>query len=64
MSYDQFNLFESVVHISEERDKRSLELALVKTLSDFLDLDMDGQDLVVSASEVLIKYLNRKQFEI
>ena len=33
-------------------------------LSDFLDLDMDGQDLVVSASEVLIKYLNRKQFEI
>jgi transcriptional regulator with XRE-family HTH domain len=33
-------------------------------LSDFLDLDVDGQDLVVSAGEVIIKYLNRKQFEI
>ena len=33
-------------------------------LSDFLDLDMDGQDLVVSAGEVIIKFLNRKQFEI
>jgi len=33
-------------------------------LSDFLDLDIDGQDLVVSAGEVIIKYLNRKQFEL
>jgi transcriptional regulator with XRE-family HTH domain len=33
-------------------------------LSDFLDLDVDGQDLVVSAGEAIIKYLNRKQFEI
>jgi len=33
-------------------------------LSDFLDLDMDGKDLVVSAGDVIIKYLNRKQFEL
>jgi transcriptional regulator with XRE-family HTH domain len=33
-------------------------------LSEFLDLDMDGKDLVVSAGEVIIKYLNRKQFEL
>jgi transcriptional regulator with XRE-family HTH domain len=33
-------------------------------LSEFLDLDMDGKDLVISAGEVIIKYLNRKQFDL
>lgn len=32
-------------------------------LSDFLDLDMDGKDLVVSTGEAIIKFLNRKQLE-
>ena len=33
-------------------------------LTDFLDLDMDGKDLVVSTGEVIIKYLNRKPLEL
>ena len=32
-------------------------------LTEFLDLDMDGKDLVVSTGEVIIKYLNRKPLE-
>jgi transcriptional regulator with XRE-family HTH domain len=32
-------------------------------LSDFLNLDMDGKDLVVGTGEVIIKYLNGKQLE-
>lgn len=39
MLYDEYNLFESVIHITEERDKRSLEKSLVKTLSGFIDFD-------------------------
>lgn len=33
-------------------------------LTEFLDLDMDGKDLVVSTGEVIIKYLNRKPLEL
>lgn len=36
---EEINLFESVIHITEERDKRSLEKALVETLSDFIKFD-------------------------
>ena len=36
---DEYSLFESVIHITEERDKKSLEKALVRTLSDFVDFD-------------------------
>lgn len=39
MPNEKYSLFESVVHITEERDKKSLEQALVKTLSDFIDFD-------------------------
>lgn len=39
MLYDEHNLFESVIHITEVRDKRSLEKALVETLSDFIVFD-------------------------
>ena len=39
MPHEEFNLFESVIHITEERDKRSLEKALIDTLSDFIEFD-------------------------
>ena len=39
MVLDEFSLFESVIHITEERDKKSLEKALVRTLSDFVEFD-------------------------
>lgn len=39
MSDEEINLFESVIHITEERDKRSLEKALIGTLSDFINFD-------------------------
>ena len=39
MPNEKYSLFESVVHITEERDKKSLEQALVKTLSDYIDFD-------------------------
>lgn len=39
MSQEEYSLFESVIHITEERDKRSLEKSLVRTLSDFIDFD-------------------------
>ena len=39
MPDEEINLFESVIHITEERDKRSLEKALVGTLSDFIHFD-------------------------
>ena len=39
MSEEEINLFESVIHITEERDKRSLEKALIETLSDFINFD-------------------------
>jgi diguanylate cyclase (GGDEF)-like protein len=39
MSQEKLSLFESVIRITEERDKRSLEKALVQTLSDFIDFE-------------------------
>ena len=39
MSFNEFNLFESVIHFTEERDKRSLEKALIQTLADFITFD-------------------------
>ncbi len=39
MSSEDYNLFESVIHITEERDKKSLEKALIATLSGFIDFD-------------------------
>lgn len=39
MSDEEINLFESAIHITEERDKRSLEKALIETLSDFVNFD-------------------------
>jgi len=39
MPNEKYSLFESVVHITEERDKKSLEQALVTTLSDYIDFD-------------------------
>lgn len=39
MPCDDYKLFESVIHITEERDKKSLEKALVTALSDFVDYD-------------------------
>lgn len=34
-----WHLLESVIHITEERDKKSLERVLVETLSDFIEFD-------------------------
>jgi diguanylate cyclase (GGDEF)-like protein len=34
---NELNLFHSAIHITEERDKRSLEKALLETLNDFID---------------------------
>lgn len=39
MPDEEYSLFESVIHITEERDKRSLEKALVETLADFINYD-------------------------
>lgn len=39
MPDEEYSLFESVVQITEERDKRSLERALVETLADFIACD-------------------------
>lgn len=39
MSYKKFSLFESIIHITEERDKKLLEKSLIGTLSDFTDFD-------------------------
>ncbi len=39
MVRNDYNLIESVIHITEKRDKRSLEKALVNTLTDFIDFD-------------------------
>ena len=39
MAQEIGNLLESVVRITEERDKRSLEKALVETLADFIEFD-------------------------
>ena len=39
MSHDKYHLFESVIHITEERDKRSLEKTLIETLSNFIEFD-------------------------
>ena len=39
MSYEEINLFESVINITAERDKRSLEKALTETLTDFINFD-------------------------
>lgn len=36
---EELNLFESVIHITEERDKRSLEKSLIETLSDFINFE-------------------------
>lgn len=39
MVYDKNNLFESVIHITKERDTRALGKNLLKTLSDFINFD-------------------------
>lgn len=39
MSYDEHNLLESVINITEERNKRSLINVLVEVLSDLIDFD-------------------------
>lgn len=39
MVYDNNNLFESVIHITKERDTRSLGKNLLKTLADFISFD-------------------------
>ena len=39
MSHEDYKLFESVIHITEERDKRSLGKSLIKTLSEFIEFD-------------------------
>ncbi|WP_157826764.1 GGDEF domain-containing protein [Colwellia sp. 12G3] len=39
MSNEDYSIFESVIHITEERDKRSLEKALIETISEFIDFD-------------------------
>jgi len=39
MLHKEYSLFESVIHITEDRDKRSLEKSLIETLSDFIDYD-------------------------
>jgi diguanylate cyclase (GGDEF)-like protein len=35
----ELNLFQSAIHITEERDKRSLEKALLETVTDFIDFE-------------------------
>ena len=39
MVHDNFNLFESAIQITKERDKKSLETALINTLAQFIDFD-------------------------
>lgn len=41
MSFEEnsHSLFESAIHITEERDKKSLEKVLIATISDFVDCD-------------------------
>lgn len=60
MLHEEYSLLESVIHITEERDKKSLANTLVETLSDFIDSDaivllriprnFDNEYLDVSAS--------------
>jgi len=39
MSSQEYSLFESAVQITEERDKKSLEHALIEALSEYIDFD-------------------------
>ena len=39
MSDNNFNILESVIHITEERDRRSIEKVLLQTLSEFIKFD-------------------------
>lgn len=39
MLNEDYSIFESVIYITEERDKRALEKALIETISEFIDFD-------------------------
>lgn len=39
MKIKENTIFESIIHMTEERDKRSLEKALAETISEFIDFD-------------------------